>query len=274
MLRRKVLNQLQTMKKMMTRYPMPPLPGFLIFVIVPIRRCLGSSSIWPKFRPKCFSYHIFNIMGLIFVAFFSVFGAELGLRQMILSRYLVSNVTARIFSLINVIACVGWCVLNISVSAQLLNMVNESSGHECPYLGSLFDYCWWYRACDFLVTVSFMHTKMVVGYPICCLLVTIAQLSRSGNLNGEWVGVHLLQVFFLLFICFGSAAGWAYAADYLFMPKTTSKYKIFLPRWWLVPLFFTRLLGAASAWLLLMSQPGRHIMTKMLWVVSYAYPGS
>lgn len=74
----------------------------------------------------------FNIMGLIFVAFFSVFGAELGLRQMILSRYLVGNVTARIFSLINVIACVGWGIVNTSVSAQLLNMVNEGSGHNCP----------------------------------------------------------------------------------------------------------------------------------------------
>ncbi|CAI6472723.1 BFH_HP2_G0014710.mRNA.1.CDS.1 [Saccharomyces cerevisiae] len=51
---------------------------------------------------------------------------------MILSRYLAGNITARFFSLVNVIACVGWCVLNISVSAQLLNMVNEGSGHNCP----------------------------------------------------------------------------------------------------------------------------------------------
>ncbi|EDZ72602.1 YER056Cp-like protein, partial [Saccharomyces cerevisiae AWRI1631] len=197
----------------------------------------------------------FNIMGLIFVAFFSVFGAELGLRQMILSRYLVGNVTARIFSLINVIACVGWGIVNTSVSAQLLNMVNEGSGHVCPiWAGCLI-------IIGGTVLVTFFGYSVIHAYEkwswvpnFAVFLVIIAQLSRSGKFKGgEWVGGATTAGGVLSFgsSIFGFAAGWTtYAADYtVYMPKSTNKYKIFfsLVAGLAFPLFFTMILGAASA---------------------------
>ncbi|CAI4410558.1 BGN_3a_G0014980.mRNA.1.CDS.1 [Saccharomyces cerevisiae] len=195
----------------------------------------------------------FNILGLIPVALFSLFGVELGLRQMILSRYLAGNITARFFSLVNVIACVGWCVLNISVSAQLLNMVNEGSGHNCPiWAGCLI-------IAGGTVLVTFFGYSVVHAYEkwswvpnFAAFLVIIAQLSRSGKFKGgEWVGGATTAGGVLSFgsSVFGSAAGWAtYAADYtVYMPKTTSKYKIFFSvvAGLAFPLFFTMILGVA-----------------------------
>ena len=47
---------------------------------------------------------IFTFIGVLPVCLYSVFGVQLSLRQMVLSRFLLGNVTARIFALINVIA--------------------------------------------------------------------------------------------------------------------------------------------------------------------------
>ncbi|CAI4060339.1 hypothetical protein SKDZ_05G1380 [Saccharomyces kudriavzevii ZP591] len=195
----------------------------------------------------------FNILGLLPVALFSLFGVELGLRQMILSRYLAGNVTARIFSFINVIACVGWCVLNISVSAQLLNMVNEGSGHVCPiWAGCLI-------IAGGTVLVTFFGYRVIHAYEkwswvpnFAAFLVIIAQLSRSGKFTGgEWTGGSNTAAGVLSFgsAVFGSAAGWTtYAADYtVYVPKKTNKYKIFFSvvAGLAIPLFFTMILGAA-----------------------------
>ncbi|KAG0660093.1 purine-cytosine permease [Maudiozyma exigua] len=162
----------------------------------------------------------FNILGLLPVAYFSIFGCELGLRQMVLSRFLLGNLTARIFALINVVACVGWGVVNTVVSAQLLNMVNHTSGHEMPLWAGFI----------------------------------IARLAKSHKFsNGEWTSGPTTAGNVLSFGCavYGFATGWTtYAADYtVYMPKNTNKYKIFfsLVAGLSFPLFFCMILGAASA---------------------------
>ena len=180
---------------------------------------LGPMVFGLNFGQSVFVIIFFNILGLISVAFFSIFGAELGLRQMILSRYLIGNVTARIFSLINVIACVGWGIVNTSVSAQLLNMVNEGSGHVCPiWAGCLI-------IVGGTVLVTFFGYGVIHAYEkwswvpnFAVFLVIIAQLSRSGKFKGgEWVGGSTTAGGVLSFgsSIFGFAAGWTtYASDY------------------------------------------------------------
>ena len=69
----------------------------------------------------------FSMIGAFSVAFFSTFGPKLGLRQMLLSKYLVGNYAMRIFAVINMVACVGWGAVNIMSSAQLLNIVNNGA---------------------------------------------------------------------------------------------------------------------------------------------------
>lgn len=59
----------------------------------------------------------FSLLGAMPVAFFSVFGCKLGLRQMILSKFLLGDYGMRVFAAINMIACVGWGAVNIMASA-------------------------------------------------------------------------------------------------------------------------------------------------------------
>lgn len=165
----------------------------------------------------------FNILGLLPVAFFSLFGAELGMRQMVLSRFLVGNVTGRIFSLFNCIACIGWCVLNSVCAAQLLNMVNQGP-HKCPlWAGVLI-------VVSGTVIITFFGHKVIHLYEkwswipnFAIFLVIIARLHLSGNFSGgEWTSGPTTAGSVLSFgsAVFGFATGWTtYAADYtVYMP--------------------------------------------------------
>ncbi|CCK72762.1 cytosine permease KNAG_0L01420 [Huiozyma naganishii CBS 8797] len=196
----------------------------------------------------------FNILGLLPVAFFSVFGSQLGMRQMILSRFLVGNITARIFALINVVACVGWGVVNTVVSAQLLNMVNQN-GNNCP----LWAGCVIIVGCTVMVT--FFGYNVIHAYEkwswvpnFAVFLVIIARLKMSGNFElGPWTSGTTTAGGVLSFgsAVFGFATGWTtYAADYtVYMPKTINKFKVFFSvvAGLVFPLFFCMILGAASA---------------------------
>lgn len=196
----------------------------------------------------------FNILGLLSVAFFSVFGAEFGMRQMILSRFLVGNITARVFAVINVVACVGWGVVNTIVSAQLLNMINPG-GHQCPpWAGCLI-----IIGCTILVTffgynVIHMYEKWSWVPNFAVFLVMIACLKKSGSFsNGEWTSGATTAGGVLSFgsSVYGFATGWTtYAADYtVYLSRSTNKYKIFFSLVFglAFPLFFCMILGAASA---------------------------
>lgn len=196
----------------------------------------------------------FSILGLLSIAFFSVFGAEFGLRQMILSRFLLGNLTARVFALINVVACVGWAVVNTIASAQLLNMINPGS-HQCPpWAGVLI-------IVGGTVMITFFGYRIIHAYEkwswvpnFAVFLVIIACLAKNGSFsNGEWTSGPTTAGGVLSFgsAVYGFATGWTtYAADYtVYMPRNMNKYKIFFSLVFglAFPLFFTMILGAASA---------------------------
>lgn len=202
----------------------------------------------------------FSILGALPVAFFSIFGARFGLRQMVLSRFLVGNVCMRIFAFINCVACVGWGAVNIMSSAQLLHIVNN--GTLPPWAG-----CFILVVCTVLVTFfgyNVIHTYEKWSWipNLVCFIAIIARLSmahvfKSGIQNdaGEWVTWGSGRTFagdVLSFggTIFGFAAGWTtYAADYTtYMRSDTPAYRIFFGV--LVglcfPLIFTLILGAAA----------------------------
>lgn len=202
----------------------------------------------------------FSVLGALPVAFFSVFGAKFGLRQMILSRFLVGNVGMRIFAFINVVACVGWGAVNIMSSAQLLHIVNN--GALPPWAGCLI-----LVICTIIVTffgynAIHMYEKWSWIPNFVCFIAIIARLSmahvfKAGIQNdaGEWVTWGSGKTFagdVLSFggTVFGFAAGWTtYAVDYTtYMRKDSSSVKIFFGV--LIglcfPLIFTLTLGAAA----------------------------
>lgn len=196
----------------------------------------------------------FSILGLLPVAFFSLFGVQLGLRQMTLSRYLIGNVTARIFAFINTIACVGWGIVNTVASSQLLNMVNQN-GKNLP----LWAGCLVIIGATLIVTffgINVIHTYNRYSWipNFAVFLVIVARLKMSGNFsNGEWGSGPTTAGSVLSFgsTVFGFAAGWTtYASDYtVYMPRSTNRSKIFfsLIGGLSFPLFFCMILGAASA---------------------------
>src|ERR687886_2636099 len=62
---------------------------------------------------------IFNILGVLPVAFFSTLGPKLGLRQMTISRFSFGWVGAAIMALFNVAACLGWSAVNVIIGGPL-----------------------------------------------------------------------------------------------------------------------------------------------------------
>lgn len=196
----------------------------------------------------------FNLFGLVFVAFFSIFGFKFGLRQMMLSKYLVGNYGMRIFAFINGVACVGWSIVNTIASATLLHMVNSGSGHELPpWAGSLI-------ITGLTVIVSFFGYRVIHTYEkyswipnFIVFLVIIARLAKSGNFTaGEWGSGEDTAANVLSFggAIFGFATGWTtLAADYtVYMRHDTNSFKCFFSiiGGLAFPLLFAMILGAAS----------------------------
>lgn len=213
---------------------------------------LGPMVFGLNFGASVLTVFFFNILGLLPVAFFSLFGVEFGLRQMVLSRYLLGNLAARWFSLINVVACVGWGAVNTVVSAQLLNTL-ETNGRTCP----LWAGCLVLVGGTVMVTFfgyNFIHSFQKYSWipNFAVFLVIIARLKMSHQfINGSWGGGATTAGGVLSYgsAIFGFASGWTtYASDYTaYMPRNTSKPKVFfsLIAGLSFPLFFTMILGAA-----------------------------
>ncbi len=67
---------------------------------------------------------IFNLLGVLPVAFFSTLGPKLGLRQMTISRFSFGWVGGIIMALFNVGACIGWSVVNVIIGGQLVSALS------------------------------------------------------------------------------------------------------------------------------------------------------
>ncbi|OUM52385.1 hypothetical protein BVG19_g1571 [[Candida] boidinii] len=203
----------------------------------------------------------FNALGALPVAFYSLFGAKFGLRQMVLSRFLVGNYAMRIFAFINVIACVGWGAVNIMASAQLLHMVNDYS--LPPWAGCLILVIATIIVTFFGYHVVHLYEKWswipngAVFIAIICRLA-MADVFHAGLMNEDgtpgptWGSGKTFAGSVLSFggTIFGFAAGWTtYAADYtVYMKTDTPPHRIVIGVFLglFVPLCFTMILGAAA----------------------------
>ncbi len=172
---------------------------------------------------------LFNILGVLPVAFFATLGPKLGLRQMTLSRFSFGWVGAAIMALFNVAACIGWSTVNVIVGARL---VSALSGGRLPNwagilllaalttLVSLYGYHYVHRyeryawipmalIFAFLVVVAGPHVH-VVATPAFTLTEWASFISFGGAV-------------------YGFATGWSsYAADYnVNQPEDTPAPRIF-----------------------------------------------
>src|SRR5947209_6362431 len=192
---------------------------------------------------------IFNVLGVLPVAFFSTLGPKLGLRQMTISRFSFGWVGAIIMALFNVGACVGWSAVNVIVGGQLL----ENLTHE--------------------------FIRLWAAILIIAVLTTVVSLYgyRYVHRYERWAWIPMAVIFAIMFVAsaphfqaiptpafgaaeianffsfggaiFGFATGWSsYAADYnVNQPENTSASRVF----WLtflgvlVPCVLLELFGVA-----------------------------
>src|SRR6266705_2692647 len=70
---------------------------------------------------------IFNVLGVLPVAFFSTLGPKLGLRQMTITRFSFGWVGGIIMALFNVAACIGWSTVNVIIGGQLVTALSNGA---------------------------------------------------------------------------------------------------------------------------------------------------
>ncbi|RCK55376.1 Purine-cytosine permease FCY2 [Candida viswanathii] len=194
----------------------------------------------------------FSALGAFSVGFFSIFGSALGLRQMLLSKFLLGDLATRLFAVINVVACVGWGAVNIMSSAQLLHIVNN--GALPPWAGCLI-----LVVCTILVTffgyhVIHMYEKWSWIPNLIIFIIIIVRFAMSDKFHSaSFEGGRTTAGSVLSFggTVFGFATGWTtYSADYVvYHPRNSSPWKVFFSVFLglLLPLWFTLILGAACA---------------------------
>jgi NCS1 nucleoside transporter family len=172
---------------------------------------------------------IFNVLGVLPVAFFSTLGPKLGLRQMTISRFSFGWVGAIIMALFNVAACIGWSAVNVIVGGQLINSL--SHGTVPVWLGVLIiailttlvsiygyryvhryeRYAWIPMAIIFIILAIVAGPHMRIVAPQASGMAEIASFISFGG------------------AIYGFATGWSsYAADYnVNQPENTSPRRVF-----------------------------------------------
>ncbi|KAI9826973.1 MAG: hypothetical protein M1819_007067 [Sarea resinae] len=192
-----------------------------------------------------------NILGILPVCFFSMFGPRFGLRQMVLSRFFFGWWGVKIIAFFNVLACLGWSAVNVIVGAQLIHAVN----HDVPGFAGIIIIA----VATFLVTLfgyKIVHIYEFWSWIPCFIvfLIVLGEFAHSGNFNNIHMQVGSSEAASVLsFACtvYGFATGWtSYAADYtVYHPPNQSRTKVFI--WTFVglafPLLFTEFLGCAVA---------------------------
>ena len=172
---------------------------------------------------------LFNILGVLPVAFFSTLGPKLGLRQMTISRFSFGWVGAIIMAIFNVLACLGWSTVNVIVGGQLVAAL--SHGAVPSWVGiliiallttfvSLFGYNYvhryervaWIPMAIIFVIMLFIAGPKFTAVPTPAF--SIAELASFISFGGA---------------VYGFATGWSsYAADYnVNQPEETPASRIF-----------------------------------------------
>lgn len=173
---------------------------------------------------------IFNVLGVLPVAFLSTLGPKTGLAQMPLSRFAFGLQGAKLPAVFNAIACIGWSAVNAIIGASLL--VAWSSGKIPAWLAlvilavittavSVYGYFIVHRYERF----AWIPMALLFGY-----VFFVAAPHFQVNIPASVGGLALFaSVATFGGAIFGYAVGWSsYAADYTRrQPADTSATRVF-----------------------------------------------
>lgn len=172
---------------------------------------------------------LFNVLGILPVAFFATLGPKLGLRQMTISRFSFGWQGARMMALINAVATLGWCVVDVIVGGQLIASLTNGGvplpvGIFAIAVITLLVSMYGYRAIHFYqrwawmpVAVSFLLLTVMAAPRLTIVPTPVLSLTEIASFISFGGAV------------FGFATGWSsYAADYnVRQPQATPARRIF-----------------------------------------------
>jgi NCS1 nucleoside transporter family len=194
---------------------------------------------------------IFNILGVLPVAFLSTLGPKTGLAQMPLTRFAFGLQGAKLPAIFNALACIGWSAVNALIGSQI---IVTWSANTIPQWAALL----------FLAVVTtavsvfgyfIVHTYERFAWIVMFILFGYVFFASSGKFDINAVGAGSLGDGLLLFsgiatfggAVLGYAIGWSsYAADYTRrQPVETPANKVF---WYafsgvIVPCILLEILG-------------------------------
>ena len=172
---------------------------------------------------------IFNVLGVLPVAFFSTLGPKLGLRQMTITRFAFGWVGGIIMALFNVAACIGWSTVNVIIGGQLVNSM--TNGAIPVWVGILiiaalttvvsiygYRYVHYYERWAWVPMAIIFVILLIVAIPHMKIIPTpafgAAEIAGFISFGGA---------------IYGFATGWSsYAADYnVNQPENTSPSRVF-----------------------------------------------
>ena len=172
---------------------------------------------------------IFNVLGVLPVAFFSTLGPKLGLRQMTISRFSFGWVGGIIMAIFNVAACIGWSAVNVIIGGQLVSALTNGaiprwagilviailttlvSIYGYRYVHRYERYAWIPMAIIFVILLIVAAPHMhIIPTPVFNAAEIAGLISFGGAV-------------------YGFATGWSsYAADYnVNQPENTSPSRVF-----------------------------------------------
>ncbi len=172
---------------------------------------------------------IFNILGILPVAFFSTLGPKLGLRQMTISRFSFGWVGAIIMAFFNVAACIGWSAVNVIVGGQLVYGI--SGGAVPRWVGIIIIAA----ITTFVSLYGYKYVHRYERYAWIPMLFIFSIIFFVSAPNFRVVAPSATGIVeFAAFMSFGSAVygfstGWSsYAADYnVNQPENTPPSRVF-----------------------------------------------
>ncbi|KIJ41962.1 hypothetical protein M422DRAFT_68139 [Sphaerobolus stellatus SS14] len=211
---------------------------------------LGPSTFFLSGKISVLTIIFFNLLSTLPVAFFSIFGAKLGLRQMTITRFSFGYWVALFPTVLNIIACIGWSTINTIVGAQTLKAVSQT--HELPIAAGVV------IIAVLTFFAPFFGYKVVHTYeryawlPIAVIFFIILGLTVKfmdmGSVTATGATGDVLSFGAAIF---GFGIGWSsYAADYtVFMDNHAPSWKIFLLNYLglNIPLILIESLGAGLA---------------------------
>ncbi|KAJ3859964.1 permease for cytosine/purines, uracil, thiamine, allantoin-domain-containing protein [Lentinula novae-zelandiae] len=192
--------------------------------------CLGNSIFYLGLKDAALTIIFFNLLCTLPVAYFSTWGAKLGLRQLTLSKFSFGYFTSQFPIILNCIACVGWSVVNSIVGAQTLRAV--STTHQIPPAAAIV------VIAIGTIMVSFMGYRVVHLYEKYAW-VRVSQITRFTE--SDFGGSGTVEA--------GDIISFGATVDYTVrMPEDMSSVKIFF--WTYIglnlPLILVETLGAAA----------------------------